>query len=89
MKKRYSELKDAVESLRQMRDELRLQMHLGEAEARDEWERLESRWKRLRAEMDHLDQEVGEVSKEVGAAGMMLAEEIREGYRRLRERLKK
>jgi SMC interacting uncharacterized protein involved in chromosome segregation len=43
-----------IESLKQQRDELILQLHLGKAEAKDELAELEKKWKQLKAEADAL-----------------------------------
>ena len=43
-----------IESLKQQRDELVLQLHLGKAEAKDELAGLEKKWKQLKAEADAL-----------------------------------
>jgi hypothetical protein len=43
-----------IENLKQERDELILQLHLGKAEAKEELEALEKKWQQLRAEADTL-----------------------------------
>jgi DNA repair exonuclease SbcCD ATPase subunit len=43
-----------IESLKQERDELILQLHLGKAEAKEELEALEKKWQQLKAEADAL-----------------------------------
>ncbi len=40
-------LDDLIESLRQERDELNLQLHLAKAEVKQEWEELEKKWENL------------------------------------------
>ncbi len=83
------ELEERMQKLRSMRDEIRVQLHLARAEARDDWEELEAKWAKLRARMDMLDNEIGKTSRDVGSAAILLAEEIRNGYHRIRESLKK
>jgi seryl-tRNA synthetase len=79
--------KQIIEKLRQERDELRLQMRLGKAEFKDEWEELEHKWEKLEARMSGAAEEAKEASKEVGAAFGVLADELGEAYRRIRHRL--
>jgi seryl-tRNA synthetase len=79
--------KQIIEKLRQERDELRLQMRLGKAEFKDEWEELEHKWEKLEARMSGAAEEAREASKEVGAAFGVLADELGEAYRRIRHRL--
>lgn len=77
----------AMEKLRQERDELRLKLHLGKAELRDEWETLERKWERLEGRVEGAAEEARESSREVGAAFGVLADELGEAYRRIRARL--
>jgi hypothetical protein len=45
---------EGVDLLQQLRDELKLQIHLGTTEARAEWEVLEQKWLGLEARMQDL-----------------------------------
>lgn len=76
-----------VSSLRGIRDELRLQLALGRAEARERFEGLEKQWSHLEGKLHQL----GEASREdlsgVEAAARLLMEEIREGYRHVKSLL--
>lgn len=73
--------------LRRQRDEIRLKLHLGKAELKDEWEALEPKWERLEERMEGVADEARDASREVGAAFGLLADELAEAYRRLRSRL--
>lgn len=76
-----------MEKLRQERDELRLQVHLGKAELKEEWEALEHKWAHLEGRMAGVAGEAREASHEVGAAFGVLADELGEAYRRIRAKL--
>ena len=41
-----------AERLKQQRDELRVRLYLGKADARDEWARLETQWEVLRPKLE-------------------------------------
>jgi phage shock protein A len=82
-----SRRQQALDKLRQERDELRLKLHLGKAELKDEWETLERKWEQLEARMAGARDEAREASKEVGAALGLLADELGEAYKRIRARL--
>lgn len=82
------EFEELVEALRQQRDELRLQMHLAKAEAREEWEALEKRWETLEARMPQLKKAATDSAKEVAAGLELVADEIGKAYKRLRDILK-
>jgi predicted nucleic acid-binding Zn-ribbon protein len=78
------EIEKAIKQLERQRDELRLKMHLGKAEAREEWEKLERQWEHVRARLPKLREALGDTKDDVGAALKLTAEEIRRGYERLR-----
>ena len=81
--------------LKRQRDELKLQMHLGGKDARDEWEKLEATWADLEERAEPLSGAVkeaaaatGEQAKKVtGAAMDLAAREISAGYEKLRKLL--
>jgi len=79
------ELDELLKKLEQRRDELNVQMHLGKAEAKDLWHETEDKWRHLRSQLDEIDNDTGDVAKDVGAAAMIVAEEIRQGYDRLKK----
>lgn len=76
-----------LDALRQVRDELRLQIHLGANEAKEVWERMEKKWAELEAKARFVRREAEEPLREVGEAARKLAEEIRHGYERIRRAL--
>jgi hypothetical protein len=84
---RQDKLAELMESLRQRRDELGVQIHLGKAEAKDLWQETEDKWRRLRSQLDRIDNGTGDTAKDVGAAAMLVAEEIKQGYERLKNLL--
>jgi predicted nucleic acid-binding Zn-ribbon protein len=82
-----AKLAEMLEKLEQERDELKVRMHLGKAEAREEWEKMEERIGELRGRLDKAGDEAVDVMEDVGAAAKLLGEEIREGFARLRKTL--
>ncbi len=74
-----------IEDLKQWRDELNLQMHLGKAEAEELWNETEDKWEHLRSQLDSMQSETSDTAKDVGAASMLLVEEIKQGYERLKK----
>jgi len=80
-------LREMLEKLEQERDELKVRAHLGKAEAREEWEKMEGRIAELRSRLDRAGDEAGDVMEDVGAAAKLLGEEIREGFARIRKSL--
>jgi uncharacterized coiled-coil DUF342 family protein len=80
-------LDELLDRLKQGRDELNVKIHLGKAEANDLWQETEEKWRHLRSEMDSINNDTDDVAKDVGAAAMLLAEEIKHGYERLKNLL--
>ena len=76
-----------MEGLRQQRDAIKVQLHLGKAEALQEWEELEKKLEHLRAKAAVVGAETQAASRDVFEAVKLLAEEIGRGYERIRKRL--
>ena len=76
-----------LEGLREMRDELKLQLHLGKADAKEAFESVEKRWQHLEAKLKLLREESREDLAEIREAAKLLSEEIRDGYRHLKKLL--
>ena len=81
------QLAEMIESLKQGRDELNVQMHLAKSDAKDLWHELEDKWQIIRDQLDRIDDETGDATKDIGAATMVVAEEIRRGYQKLKDML--
>lgn len=81
--------------LKRQRDELKLQMHLGSQEAKEQWEKLEEKWHDLEHWGEPLTgatreaaESAGKQAKKVtGAAMDLAAREIKAGYQKLRNLL--
>jgi NTP pyrophosphatase (non-canonical NTP hydrolase) len=80
-------LRDTLEKLERERDELRVRLHLGKAEAKEEWDKLDGRIAELRSRLDRAGGEAGDVMEDVAAAAKLLGDEIRLGFDRVRRML--
>ena len=78
-----SEVDDMVADLKQKRDELRVRMHLASKEVQQEWEELEEKMEKFVAEA-HLKQ----TGKGVSSALSQLGQELKQGYRHIRDAVK-
>jgi archaellum component FlaC len=87
MSENKSSLEKIKESIEQMRDEIKLKAHLGQADAKDELEQLEKKWKGFLTEYKPLTDEAGKTAENAGAALALVGEEIKAGYKRLRKLL--
>ncbi len=83
---------ELVENVKRQRDELRVQMHLGKADAKEEWVRIEKKVDRFLADAETqstpLRGAVADSAKDVGSALELVGEEIQKGYERIRDLLK-
>ena len=83
---------DLISSLKQQRDELKVQMHLGSLEAKDEFEALEKKWETWTAEAKAQSKPMREViegsAKNVGSALDLVLDEVKQSYERIKKQLK-
>jgi chromosome segregation ATPase len=78
---------EILEKLKQQRDELRLKVHLGKAEARDEWEELEEKFSSLKERLLAAGGEATDAKGDISTAAKDLASELKKGYERIRAKL--
>ncbi len=81
-------LAEALDKLRQERDELRVKIHLGTMEAKEEWEELEKKWQRFESKAADAKDSVVETSRDVGEGAQLIAKELGAAYRRIRDGLR-
>ena len=77
------EFEDLVADLKQKRDELRLKIHLASKEAQDEWEELEEKMQDFSSRA-----ELGKTGEGLGDALGKLGQELKLGYKRIRNAIK-
>lgn len=81
------ELKELLETVKQERDDLKVRMHLAKMELQQEWEKAEKQWEHFRVRAEAILGETKEVADEVVESVKVVGEELRNAYRRIRERL--
>lgn len=74
---RLDQLADVVA---QTRDEVRLQVHLGNQELRDRYRSLERDWIEVQRKREQVAELVDDTAKEVGAGLRLALEELQRGY---------
>lgn len=75
-----SKISDVFEELKQKRDELKVQIHLGSLEAKEEWDELEAKWDKFAAEA-----ELEKTGEGISEAMKSLGHELKQGYERLKQ----
>jgi hypothetical protein len=79
------DVKELIESLERVRDEIKLKLHLAAADARDEWEELEKKLGQLRGKANRIGRVAEDAAEDVGEAVELLGKELKRGYERLRK----
>ncbi len=74
--------------LRQERDELRVKIHLGTMEAKEEWDEVEKKWQRFESKAAEKKDELVETSRDIGEGVELIAKELGAAYRRIRDGLR-
>jgi hypothetical protein len=78
---------EELESLRATRDDLRVRLHLGKAEVKERWEKLEKQWQHAEGKLKVLREQASESAGDVSNAARLLMDELKEGVEDLRKLL--
>ena len=70
----------AIDNLKTLRDEVKVQVHLAKAELKDEWESLEPKF-------EEMEQKLGGAAEETRQVVNVIADELTAAYKRIKERL--
>lgn len=85
MSAQSNRLDDLITSLKQERDELKLQMHLASMEAKDEYERVSGKVDELTDQYEPVKDAVEEAAENIFSALGMVADELKLGFKRVRK----
>ena len=80
------QIDEMISRLKQERDELRVRLHLAKEDVSDEWEKIEAALARLESKAKHVGGAAKEAYPDVAAAAKLLAEEIGNGFKKIRQR---
>ncbi len=78
---------ELISSLKQQRDELRVKIHLGSTELKQELSQLENRLDELTRKYDPLKHALSDTSADVWSSMKLVGEEIAKGFDRIRKSL--
>jgi chromosome segregation ATPase len=81
-------LETTISNLKQSRDELRLQLHLAEMDAKEEYKRLTEKVEDLATQYEPVKDAVGDTAENVFAALLLAAGEVKHGFDRVRASFK-
>ena len=80
-----NQLDKELDVLRRVRDELKVQLHLGGSELQEQFEKLDKGWQHLEGRLKVLGRESEEIAEGVGDTLSVLAEQLGDGYDRLKK----
>ena len=80
-------LQKLMDQLKQDRDELKLKIHLGKKELKDEWEELQDKLAALERRLQPTKHAVAETADDVWESVKLVGGEIRAGFNRIRKSL--
>ncbi|WP_372883305.1 hypothetical protein [Psychromonas sp.] len=86
MKEDFNKL---VDKLKVQRDELKLKVHLGSMEAKEEFEAAEKKWHQVKTKASEIADDAVETSEEYIDKAKVVGDELKEAYSRIAKRLKK
>lgn len=78
---------ELISDLKQQRDQIRVRLHLGGQELKQEWERLDDQLNQLNHRFDPVKDAVGETADDVWESLQLLGSEIKDGFQRIRKSL--
>jgi hypothetical protein len=78
-------VKRELDDLRRMRDELRVQAHLGKSELRGRWEALERTFETLESKAKRASRAAEPPLRELEKDLRKIATDLRDGYRQIRD----
>ena len=81
------QLQKIADNLKRQRDELQVKLHLGKADARDEWAKLETRWEDVKAKMEAVRKEASYTTESVSTGLGLVLDELKKGYDNIRKTL--
>lgn len=80
-------LREEMDGLAQLRDELRVQAELASMDLRDTWRGLEKRYHELEGKVKVVRKGAEGDVEEIREAAELLAQEVRQGYEHMKSRL--
>ena len=82
-----AEVEKLVAQVKQERDEILLKAHLFQADAKDEWHKVDKQWEHFKSKAGQVGKEAKGATGDVSAAAKLLGEEIIKSFQRIRKTL--
>lgn len=86
-KKKSQVVATLIRELEEERDELKLKVHLGKMEVKEQWQELEDKLDALNHRFDPLKDAIDETPEDVWDSLKLVGSEIKDGFNRIRKSL--
>lgn len=83
----FQELNKFAEGLEQLRDEVKVQLHLASMESKQEWDQAEKQRDHFLAKLNEIAQETKGKPEEMIKKAEMIGEELKSTYQRIKDKL--
>lgn len=80
-----NEVNEILKDLTQLRDELKLQLHLAKDEIGDQWASVEKKFEEFEGQAKHIGAATKDSSTDVVEAAKLLGEEIKTAFTKIRK----
>ncbi|MGR9115271.1 MAG: hypothetical protein ACU85E_05860 [Gammaproteobacteria bacterium] len=81
------ELDKFADGLEQLRDEVKVQLHLASLESKQEWDKAERLWDQFRAQFDQVANETKGNTDDMVKKAKIVGEELKSTYQRIKDRM--
>lgn len=79
------DINEIMNDLKQLRDELKLQVHLAKEDIGDQWESVEKKFQEFEGQAQHVGSAARDASTDVAEAAKLLGEEIKTAFNKIRK----
>ena len=87
MSDQKSNVSELMSVLKQQRDQLKLSMHLGSLELKEEWSKLDDKFEKMNQDYEPLKSAMDETADDVWESLKLVGQEVKEGFDRIRKSL--
>jgi len=81
------DIKAIIETIKTQRDELKVRMHLANAEINDEWVEMGKKWEEMKTKNSKLKASAGDTSVALVNDLKKIGKDLKEGYERMKKTL--
>jgi len=81
------DIKKIIEAIKTQRDEIKVRLHLANAEINDEWVEMGKKWEEMKTKNSKLKASAGDTSTALVSDLKKMGKDLKEGYERMKKTL--